>query len=145
MGPMPRNQKPAEPQPVLRLSGLLVFGVLVGLLFMHGLGSAPAATQTAGHMRIAETQRVAVVMDAPGECSHDGHGQQGHHGQHGPAGHADQTCASGAVAGPPVFPALVPTAIGPADYAEGSIAAAGSGPHGGRAPPSLSELQLLRI
>ncbi|MFI9583735.1 DUF6153 family protein [Streptomyces sp. NPDC052236] len=142
MGPMSRNQKPADPQPVLRLSGFLVLGLLVGLFCMHGVGSAPAAAQTAGHTRTAEARHAAAVMDAPGACGHDGHGQ---HGRHGPAGHTDQTCASGAVAGPPVFPALVPTAIGPAKYAGGSINAAGSGPDGGRAPPSLSELQLLRI
>ncbi|MGW3622161.1 DUF6153 family protein [Streptomyces sp. NPDC000880] len=106
---------------------------------MHGLGSVPAAAQMTGHVRTAEPQHVAAVTGAPDECGHDGHGRSGH------VDHADATCASSGVAGSPVLPALVPAAIGHTEGAEGPITASGSGPGGGRAPPSLSELQLLRI
>ncbi|WP_328971484.1 DUF6153 family protein [Streptomyces sp. NBC_00239] len=136
---MSRNEKPAKPQPLLRLSGLLVLGLLIGLLGMHGLGFAPAAAQESTHGRSAEIGRAAAVLAESDECGHDCHGQ------HEPADHADPTCASGAVAGPLVFPALVPTVIGHPLPAEGQITALSSGPDGGRAPPSLSELQLLRI
>jgi hypothetical protein len=139
MGAMSRNEKPGEPQPLLLPTGLLVFGLLIGLLGMHGLGSAPAAAHMTGHVRTAEPQQVAAVMDAPDECGHDGHGRSGH------VDHADATCASSGVAGSPVLPTLVPAAIGHAEGAEGPITATGSGADGGRAPPSLSELQLLRI
>ncbi|MEU0219645.1 DUF6153 family protein [Streptomyces sp. NPDC006265] len=69
-------------------------------------------------------------------CGHcgDGHVQ-----------HADATCASGAVAGGPLVPPLVPD---PAPVGEGESAVrayAVVNTEGARAPPSLSELQLLRI
>ncbi|MET9402128.1 DUF6153 family protein [Kitasatospora sp. NPDC002965] len=135
MAPMARNEKPAKPQPLLRPSGLLVLGLLMGLLGMHGLGLAPAAA----HASNAEIGRAAVVVAEPHECGHDCPGQ------HQPADHADPTCASGAVAAAHVFPPLVPTAIGLPLPAEGPITVGADGPDGGRAPPSLSELQLLRI
>ncbi|MCX5277740.1 DUF6153 family protein [Streptomyces virginiae] len=106
---------------------------------MHGLGFAPAAAQESTHGRNAEIGRAAAVMAEPDECGHDCSGQ------HQPADHADPTCASGAVAAALVFPPLVPTDIGLPLSAEGPITARAGGPDGGRAPPSLSELQLLRI
>ncbi|MEU2732920.1 DUF6153 family protein [Streptomyces griseoviridis] len=59
--------------------------------------------------------------------------------------HADQTCASGAVNGGPSLPGL---AVGPVVDAAPAGAAPGrraAAPDGARAPPSLAELQLLRI
>ncbi len=139
MAPMSHDEKAGKPQPLLRLSGLLVLGLLMGLLAMHGLGFAPTAAHASEHGRNAEIGRVAAVVAEPNECGH------GCPGQHQPADHADPTCAAGAVAATHVFPPLVPTAIGLPLSAEGPITASASGPDGGRAPPSLSELQLLRI
>ena len=60
--------------------------------------------------------------------------------------HADATCASASVAGTPaVVPVLQPDVAACAEVPDGRTSGAGSGPDGGRAPPSLAELQLLRI
>ncbi|MCX5193282.1 DUF6153 family protein [Streptomyces sp. NBC_00249] len=123
---------------------LLVLAVLTGLLAMHGLGpgavpvtaapshtaaSASASADPAGHH--SETS-------APCACPHDGPG--GGHAQH-----ADPTCAAAGISGAPVLPA--PAVLpgingGPSADAHGTAPAATAC---GRAPPSLTELQLLRI
>ncbi|MGW3107610.1 DUF6153 family protein [Streptomyces sp. NPDC001100] len=76
----------------------------------------------------------------PDECG------PGDGGCTGRVGHADPTCASASVAGAPVLVPLLLPDVGecfePADVGTSPF---GSGPDGGRVPPSLSELQLLRI
>ncbi len=59
--------------------------------------------------------------------------------------HADAVCASGAVSDGPVLPAPVPDPV-PVVVGDGIVRAyAADAPDGARAPPSLAELQLLRI
>ncbi|UQX03999.1 DUF6153 family protein [Streptomyces sp. RerS4] len=145
---------------------LLVLAVLTGLLAMHGLGPGgiPAQASMTAH---AETVTGAATAStsthrtdrpstdhaptdhsstAPCACPHDGPG--GGHGG-GPGGghaeHADPTCAASGISGPPVLsvPAVVPgTVDASAAPARGLVP---TGATHGRAPPSLSELQLLRV
>ncbi|MFE9437950.1 DUF6153 family protein [Streptomyces sp. NPDC006602] len=130
-----------RPQPVLRSCGLLVGALLLGLLGMHGLGPVPEAAASGGHDRTvaAAGADMGVMASMPNTCDHDGD-CQGH------AHHADPTCASASVAGAPgVVPVLLPDVVAGAAAPLARTSPGGSGPDGGRAPPSLSELQLLRI
>ncbi|WP_234443173.1 DUF6153 family protein [Streptomyces cellulosae] len=121
--------------------GLLVAALLLGLLGMHGLGPVQESHEPTGPDRIVAGAHPGVVMSEPGECDHGEGGCPGH------VTHADPTCASASVPGTPVVvPVLEPDVVartGPAPDVRTSPD--GSGPDGGRAPPSLSELQLLRI
>lgn len=113
-----------------------VLGLLVGLLAMHAL--VPGGARSA-HV---EARPMAVVASAE---AHDGcSGDEGHCGG-GHARHADSTCASAAVSGGPVLPGLVadPAPVAVPDATLCPYAA--TAPDGARAPPSLAELQLLRI
>ncbi|GAA1153819.1 hypothetical protein F4556_001459 [Kitasatospora gansuensis] len=107
---------------------LLVLATLLGVLAMHGLGAVPV-TATAAAMS-AEHQH---------HDSGDGDSDGGHDS------HAGPMCLSGAVAVP-----FAPAPPGPAaPYgcgvpAPGPVGATSGEPDGGRAPPSLAELQLLR-
>ncbi|MGX1675225.1 DUF6153 family protein [Streptomyces sp. NPDC055400] len=150
-----RPGQPTRPQLTLRLLGLLVGAVLLGLLGMHGLGPVPAGAHGEMHPAAAPAtgaggaaeavdhagpERQGVKASAPGMCDHGDGGCEGH------MAHADSVCASASVAGPPaVAPVLLPDAIACPARPEARTSSAGSGPDGGRAPPSLSELQLLRI
>ncbi|MTE22111.1 hypothetical protein F0L17_24020 [Streptomyces sp. TRM43335] len=119
---------------------MLVVAVLVGLVAMHGLGpfGAPDAARTiptTGHAISVPTAVGGFGSDA---CVHSGHGAGGH------LEHADATCAAGGTSSGPSLPVLLPVATAPAADTAGTpqVPAALLG---GRAPPSLSELQLLRI
>ncbi|MFD8804189.1 DUF6153 family protein [Streptomyces sp. NPDC059597] len=130
---MSRTRQRTPGPPPWRLLVLLVLG---GLLGMHGLapGGGP------GTMHRASAPRMAVMISAPGDCGADhGHDGSGH------VHHADATCASGAVPGGPelALPAS-PDAVTPVPGAL-APARAVTAPDGARAPPSLAELQLLRI
>jgi hypothetical protein len=119
-----------------------VGALLLGLLGMHGLGPVPEAGAGHGHDRTAAAMGMDtdVMASMPATCEHGGGDCQGH------AQHADPTCASGAVAGAPgVVPVLLPDVVACAGTPLAGTSPGGSGPDGGRAPPSLSELQLLRI
>lgn len=136
----------SRPRPRLRsrTGGLLVCALLLGLLGMHGLGSVPRPHAPAGHDHAAASAHTGAEAPArlsmPGACGHDADGGVGH------LNHADPTCASASVGQPPVVvPALVPDVVAPAEPTDARVSLAGSAPDGGRAPPSLSELQLLRI
>ncbi|MFD4791518.1 DUF6153 family protein [Streptomyces sp. NPDC058459] len=120
--------------PLRRAPGLLVLAVLAGLLGMHAL---PPAGGT-GHPGHADTVHAGVVIDAPGDCP-DGHcgGHQLHH--------ADPTCASGAVGGGPELPEPVAGPVRAPGPCGGLRTLAATAPDSARAPPSLAELQLLRI
>lgn len=130
----------ARPHSAVRSSGLLVCALLLGLLGMHGLGPIPEAAPAAGHDRMVSAAYTDVMASMPGECDHGAGGCQGH------TDHADPTCASASVAGGPVVaPVLLPDVASCAGAADVPASSVGSDPEGGRAPPSLSELQLLRI
>lgn len=131
-----------RPHSAVRSCGLLVCALLLGLLAMHGLGPVPDAAAS-GHDRVpvvAHADDRTVMASMPGGCDHGEGGCTGH------TNHADPTCASASVAGTPaVVPVLLPDVVACAEPQETRTSPAGSGPDGGRAPPSLSELQLLRI
>ncbi|WP_373865727.1 DUF6153 family protein [Streptomyces acidiscabies] len=123
-----------------------VLGVLVGLLAMHGL--APGGLHAVGHDRTAGmTASVAApVMAGAGvhvDVSAGGCSEDGHCGGH--ARHADATCAAAKVSGAPELagPVADPVAVVVPGEVLRSVVCGGS--EAARAPPSLAELQLLRI
>ncbi|MDF3142494.1 MULTISPECIES: DUF6153 family protein [unclassified Streptomyces] len=116
---------------------LLVLGLLAGLLGMHALSPGGVVAVGAHHFPFASAHAGMAMGSDEYVC----HGDSGN----GHAEHADATCASGAVGTGPVLPAPLSDAVGtlsPADSVRGVFATA---PDGGRAPPTLAELQLLRI
>jgi hypothetical protein len=130
----------ARPHSTVRSGGLLVCALLLGLLGMHGLGPVPDVTAASGHDRMVSVAHADVMVSMPGGCDHGEGGCSGH------TDHADPTCASASVAGGPlVAPVLLPDVAACADGVDVPASSVGSDPDGGRAPPSLSELQLLRI
>ncbi|WP_443081186.1 DUF6153 family protein [Streptomyces sp. PmtA] len=116
---------------------LLVIAVVTGLVAMHGLGSAspPAAGAALPH---SAHQTMTAAAAPPCACHDDGST-----GQH--AGHADQMCMSGAVAGAVFVPALTACAPGGIETTASPPLPASYEPSGGRSPPTLAQLQLLRI
>ncbi|MEV0742925.1 DUF6153 family protein [Streptomyces sp. NPDC050549] len=114
--------------------------LLLGLLGMHGLGTVPLAHPAPGHAVTAMTPATVEKASTPDARDHDA-GDCGSH-----TTHADATCASASVAGTPaVVPLLRPDAAARAQLPDALGSLTGGGPDGGRAPPSLSQLQLLRI
>ncbi|MGI5262422.1 DUF6153 family protein [Streptomyces angustmyceticus] len=130
---LPRRPYDRTP-PARRCRALFVLVLLAGLLGMHAL--APAVT-SAPHPH--ET-RMSAMGTAHAHC----HGA-GDCGSGGKLHHADPACASGALEAAPTAPALVPSPIRPAEPESVADAGESKGRDGGRAPPSLAELQLLRI
>ncbi|WP_411104765.1 DUF6153 family protein [Streptomyces sp. cmx-4-9] len=140
------SRRPAGPGFVL-----LVLAVLTGVLAMHGLGPRPAPAAGPGqgpgrgrmavHTAAGHAGAVEAAEVATGAAAHRAHpgGGSAH------LDHADGTCAAAGVASayaPPVPVAAVGTAapcMRPPNGSAGACALAG------RAPPDLSELQLLRI
>jgi hypothetical protein len=115
---------------------LLILAVLAGVVAMHGLGPVASAVST-GTVAAGTHQAAAAEAHAQADgtdecdCSHaDDHGRGGGHTEH-----ADQTCAAGGTSAAPVLPSL----------AAAPPTAALALTQDGRAPPSLSDLQLLRI
>ncbi|MFF7642715.1 DUF6153 family protein [Streptomyces canus] len=125
------EQRSARP-PLWR--ALLLLGLLVGVLGMHAL--APGGGMGGHEVRSARmTTAAAVAIDT---VCHDGCGSGHLH-------HADATCTSGAVSGGPALPALVPDPSGSTRGTVALRAQTAAAQEGARAPPSLAELQLLRI
>ncbi|MFI5571362.1 DUF6153 family protein [Streptomyces sp. NPDC051740] len=124
-------------RPAGRLFVLLVLAVLAGVLGMHGLapGGVPTAQTAAGHGMVMAA--ADGVPHADGGCAHTD-GGSGH------LDHADGTCAATGTASAYTPPALTGTVLHAPAALPPTMAATGS-PHDGRAPPDLSELQLLRI
>ncbi|MFF3501488.1 DUF6153 family protein [Streptomyces sp. NPDC003247] len=120
-------------RPAGRLFVLLVLAVLTGVLGMHAL--APGGTPAPGHtMAMAHAP---ATEHASGACSHT-HGGAGH------LAHADGMCAAAGVGSAYAPPALAAALPGAPAAAEAVIASSAKAVRG-RAPPDLSELQLLRI
>ncbi|WP_221342148.1 DUF6153 family protein [Streptomyces paradoxus] len=132
--PTQRAQRPA----VRRWHVLCVLGLLAGLLGMHGLAPGGGLPRPAhalqGHQAPTPSVSVSSTHGMPYLHCGDGHVR-----------HADATCASGAVGAGPVLPPLVPDPV-PVAAGESAVRAyAVTDTDGARAPPSLAELQLLRI
>ncbi|MFF5981362.1 DUF6153 family protein [Streptomyces olindensis] len=130
---------------VRRWRALCVLGLLVGLLGMHGLapgGGLPG--QMHAQPMHAQPSHADQTHEGTSAAHHPRATSYGHCG-HGHVQHADATCASGAVGGGPVLPLLVADPV-PVSVREDVVRAhTVADPDGARAPPSLSELQLLRI
>ncbi|MEU0672590.1 DUF6153 family protein [Streptomyces sp. NPDC006172] len=124
-------------RPAGRLFALLVLAVLAGVLGMHALppGGAPTAHAGAGHGMV--TAAPAGDHHGAGDCSRTA-GSSDH------LDHADATCAAAGVGAPYTPPALI-AALMDAPVAPTQVGAAPASAVSGRAPPDLSELQLLRI
>jgi uncharacterized protein DUF6153 len=122
---------------------LLMLAVLVGVVAMHGLGPAvpPAQSSAMPNARHAVTAPSHADAAECQDCVHVDHDEGGAGGH---AEHADATCAASGTSGAPALPALAlaGTVTCPAADVPPLVPAATLG---GRAPPSLSELQLLRI
>ncbi|QUW85859.1 hypothetical protein SMIR_42470 (plasmid) [Streptomyces mirabilis] len=116
---------------------LLVLAVLVGLLGMHGLASASMAPAAAAPMPAHAP--AAVPADDCG-CHDQAHGPAGGHGHH-----ADALCVAAGTSHGPALPVLTQVAVEPTAPHGVPQHQRGHAFDGGRAPPSLSELQLLRI
>ncbi|MGC9379443.1 DUF6153 family protein [Streptomyces sp. MH13] len=127
----------ASSRPAGRLFVLLVMAVLAGVLGMHGLapGATPAAQKGADH---------AMVRDAADGVPHAGGGCTHTDGGSSHLDHADGTCAAAGTGSAYTPPALTGTLLDPPPAPAPAAGLSGS-PHDGRAPPDLSELQLLRI
>lgn len=126
---------PAAP-PRWRWRALLVLALLAGLMGMHALAPGAAVADEHPH---TPPPMAAVSVSAPhGDCAGEGHCGSGH------VTHADTTCSAASVSGGPTLPALVPDPVAVVRD-ESPRTYAGSDPEGARAPPSLAELQLLRI
>ncbi|MEU9109933.1 DUF6153 family protein [Streptomyces xanthophaeus] len=146
----------------LRSYLLLVLAVLTGLVAMHGLGPAPqsasAHAAVTSHHAPASAHAAVTSHHAPASghqqaAACDASASQGCVHADDPAGsgggghteHADATCAAAGTVGAPVLPA---PAVLPGHAESQAVLAHGITPGAtacGRAPPSLSELQLLRI
>ncbi|WP_405989318.1 DUF6153 family protein [Streptomyces sp. NBC_00986] len=138
---MARSEQPVGPHRSVRSYGLLVAALLFGLLGMHGLGPVPMVDSAHGHTMVATAVATGEKASTPDDCAHDAGDCGGSH-----MAHADATCASASVAGAPaVVPVLQPDVAACAELPDGRTSGASGGPDGGRAPPSLAELQLLRI
>lgn len=136
-GVTPRRLYESTP-PARRCRALFVLALLAGLLGMHAL--SPVITSAPSLHEHRHGHRMAVAAGAHAHCGGEGGCDSGGH-----VHHADTTCASGALDGPPTPPSLVPSPLRPAEPEDATGAGESKGQDGGRAPPSLAELQLLRI
>ncbi|GAA2485405.1 hypothetical protein GCM10010406_22000 [Streptomyces thermolineatus] len=126
-----------SPQPVLRAPVLLVLAVLAGLVGMHGLGAA--GLPVPAHHSASASHQAADAAAPPHVCPG---------GQDGPArhgSHADPACSSASVPSSPTVPVAAVGVHHPVGADRQPALRVPTGPDGGRAPPSLAELQLLRI
>jgi hypothetical protein len=106
---------------------------------MHAMGTVGAEAPEAmtAHVRNA----ALAGADAPAQhgCDDSGHDCDGH------PQHADPTCASAALGSGPVLPAPTAASLRASDRRGTLPTSTPDAADGGRAPPSLAELQLLRI
>lgn len=143
---------------------MLVFGLLIGLVSMHGLAfgasagtaggqhsshfshfahSSHSAHSAVGDMRLAMADMWGRSGGDETVCRSDSDSDSG--GGSGHARHADVNCASAAVGAGAGLSAPSAASLGVAAQAVDGHRSVDIGREGGRAPPSLSELQLLRI
>ncbi|WP_046502630.1 DUF6153 family protein [Streptomyces odonnellii] len=114
---------------------LLVLTLAAGVLAMHGLAPVPPAASST-----AAPPTAHVMPDGARDCVQPGHEDGGH------LDHADGLCAAAGTSTGPALSTLAASGLpsGLADPATGPRQASGAA-SAGPAPPSLSELQLLRI
>lgn len=137
-----------DARPVGRAWAVLVLAVLGGLLAMHALapGGKPsvgehAATPMAASVKMADPHHLSDGHQAGSACLHSAASGGDSHKD---MDHADGSCAAGKTGSGYVPPAPAPGLVVASDDANrpgGSVTA----PLNSRAPPDLSELQLLRI
>ncbi|WP_338117164.1 DUF6153 family protein [Streptomyces viridochromogenes] len=127
---------------------LLLLGLLAGLFGMHALGpgNVVAASSTSPHHASPASSHHAPARAMNGrttamtdEAVCHGSDSGGGHAQH-----ADPTCASGSIGAGPVLPAPAPDPGGATAAGDLDGRSATAATEGGRAPPSLAELQILR-
>lgn len=138
------QQHPARP-PVRRWRALLVLGLLAGLLGMHALSPGGTVHEHAAPRHTAAVSVNAVSVSAPSVSAHEDCAGDGVDCGGGHLHHADPTCQAAAVSGAPALPALVPDPVTVPGRADAVCPYAAEAPDSARAPPSLAELQLLRI
>ncbi|KPI07559.1 hypothetical protein OK074_0269 [Actinobacteria bacterium OK074] len=141
MRPVNHPEQRSGRPPAWRWRVLLVLALLTGLFGMHALTVAGAVPDP-GHMA---PMAAAAPAEAPSASTATGCGGCAGGCGTGHVQHADSTCASGAVNGAPALPPLVADPVAAADTPEAVRSLTVGAPDGGRAPPSLAELQLLRI
>ncbi|CAM5527614.1 hypothetical protein SROCM77S_04596 [Streptomyces rochei] len=137
---------PPISRPAGRLLTLLVLAVLAGVLGMHGLAlGVPTAHAGAGHERATGPTTGAPHAEGGAYADAGADRACGHtDGGPGHLDHADGTCAAAGTASAYTPPALTGAATDTPAVTVPSAAATGAS-RDGRAPPDLSELQLLRI
>lgn len=129
----------------------VVLGLLVGVLAMHGLAPGGGVTDSAHHghrTQASQPPSQATQASQPMSMRAEPSGVRVCHGMGSHGGHtrhADVTCASGAVPAGHTFPALTPDPAGAPVLTAHADRSRPRSPEGARAPPSLAELQLLRI
>lgn len=136
-GRMTSSVQLSSRRPAGRLFALLVMAVLTGLLGMHALGpgGAPSPRAEAGHDMVMAVS--ADASHASAGCSHTDGGPD--HLEH-----ADGSCAAAGIGSAYAPPALA-DALPDGSPTLASLMPAAASAETGRAPPDLSELQLLRI
>ncbi|MFF7314720.1 DUF6153 family protein [Streptomyces sp. NPDC008137] len=142
-GPLPRASRPV----VRRWRMWCVLGLLAGLLGMHGLapgGGVPQRTHGPGMQGPGTHARQTHSPHSHAARTHSEGMAYGHCGG-GAVQHADATCASGALSGGPMLSPLVPDPVSRGVEGGHPRVLAVAEADGARAPPSLAELQLLRI
>jgi hypothetical protein len=141
----PQFTPPSAPARARLALLLLVLGVLTGLVAMHGLAASAGVPVMDKAMTMASPV-MGGMDDAKGAPALPGDIEHAHSEDGGHAAHADAECVAIGVNGTPSLPAplpaLLPSGAGDPPCAVWTLV---DTPGGGRAPPSLSELQLLRI
>ncbi|MFF9056168.1 DUF6153 family protein [Streptomyces erythrochromogenes] len=130
-----------QSRPELRLGPLLALALLIGSLGMHGLGTAAALPATGVTVHMSHHVTAADPLYPCGADEHQGPVRD--------AGHADRMCVSAALPGAPgiATPDTTPLTGMPSGLVHAQPApslALNYEPAGGRAPPSLADLQVLR-
>ncbi|MCF1508859.1 DUF6153 family protein [Streptomyces glomeratus] len=122
----------------------LVLALVAGVLGMHALSPTgmPAAGRHDVMMPVESSEHHSTLAHGVGgDCRHLS--DAGNGGM--VMDHAGGTCAAGGTSSAYVPPALLPTLTARVEPAASACSGPAAGTVDGRAPPDLSELQLLRI
>ncbi|MGW1537966.1 DUF6153 family protein [Streptomyces aureus] len=119
----------------------LVLALVAGVLGMHALSPAGMPAAGSHDMVMTTGERSAPVHAEGADCRHLSDAGDSGMGMD----HVGGTCAAGGTSTAYVPPALMPGVTAHAEPAPTVGGGPAPGPVDGRAPPDLSELQLLRI